>query len=123
MATKILDYAHLYIGCEVEVDQTAYNGSKHIWTLVGVEIKPDCVFYIVLRDGNYQSFHNTPIKFILRPLSDMTDDERSVYLELNTTRENKEQCEANYTVYLLSKSFDLFSLIQSGEAIDKTTLK
>jgi hypothetical protein len=69
---------------------------------------------------------------ILRPLSDMTEEEHesyeTYYMSLEAQREEDHHsiCEveiaAHTTQWLLSKSFDLFGLIDAGLAIDKTKL-
>lgn len=72
------------------------------------------------------------LKLILRPLSDMTTEEYHAYcrIELRATTAAKEAHEIQSRVfsprtviYLISRGFDLFGLIDSGEAIDATTLE
>jgi hypothetical protein len=58
---------------------------------------------------------------ILRPLSDMTDEERAEAFTIKGKNAFVE-FEAETTKFLLSKHFDLFGLIEAGLAIDKTTL-
>ena len=70
-----------------------------------------------------RKMYKPDIKPILRPLSDMKENERQTYHSLNTTRDNKEQCEANCTVWLCQNGFDLFKLIDTGFAIDATKLQ
>lgn len=64
------------------------------------------------------------IKPILRPLSDMTEEEEAEYLQIvfshehsNTMRNLSKDAEG--VKYLLSKGFDLFGLIEEGLAIGK----
>jgi hypothetical protein len=110
---------HLYIGCEIEITQGSDKMKK---TLKG---------FVLNADGSYTCWdsHDTGygnlafgIKPILRPLSDMTEEEKNEYWFLNSVKDSKAQCEAINTRYLLSKHFDLFNLIPSGQAINKTTL-
>src|SRR5690606_24598318 len=64
------------------------------------------------------------VKLILRRLSDMSEEENQEWAETNGALGNcsRYEDEANATVYLLSKGFDLFGLIDSGLAIDAKTL-
>lgn len=137
MENKITDYLHLYIGCEILM-----NGGN-TYKLAGVEkAKGFWVYY-----DNSERTHWMPtldLKLILRPLSDMTEEEvnecwnRLDWSENITTPANRRRLlndefldsdegrEAGWfsfckiLPYLLSKSFDLFGLIESGLAIDKT---
>jgi hypothetical protein len=77
------------------------------------------------------------VKPILYPLSAMTEDQKD-YLQFEiygsvgeyfstAVKENKKytidwRCAADITAYLLSQHFDLFGLIESGQAIDATTI-
>lgn len=148
---KIEDYLHLYIGCEAVVD---YHENKK----EGV-----CIDAITGMDGKYlfttngETFLHKKVKPILRPLSDMTEEEKTEiakqwtwYEEMQIVGEqhfnirheiNHQMVEkaldftneddgdrmsplAYYQVlpYLLKHGFDLFGLIESGLAIDKTKL-
>lgn len=118
------DY-HLYLGCEIEFNRL---GSWHISKLTPSLLED-------FLDGDVQ------IKLILRPLSDMTEDEENEIegefgsyglgenhlcnaLKEHDLRYVKKLDEAfELTRYLLSKYFDLFGLIEAGLAIDKTKLK
>lgn len=130
MEKKIEDYLPHYMGCLIVREgvtissvlthaQLAYISEFKIWN----EIKP-----------------------ILRPLSDMTEEEKLEFQELchlekeslgcitvswDVLTEKIELGTAHLTnvfqwtigvKYLLSKHFDLFGLIEAGLAIDKTTL-
>jgi hypothetical protein len=112
----IKDYLHLYLGCE------AY------WQIEGREStyhRP--IDYDMLKDSDW-------IKPILRPLSDMSEEEMDLMYNgmegfVNIRKEFKQgrilqfDSTPEQVRYMLSRSFDLFDLIQSGLAIDKTTLK
>lgn len=70
------------------------------------------------------------IQLQLRRLSDMNNDEREERIRLmhglysdDHDSRTREQRHATETAWLLSKSFDLFGLIDSGLAIDQKTLK
>lgn len=153
METKFEDVAHLYLGCEIHDEDTP---TGHVAVLDSVDTGGDCYFNYY--DSNGECEHDSQlcsisdVKPILRPLSDMTNDE---FYELS---ELLEECDyeavfqkyndgktgvgymwqegmaglilnsdaGQYFVkifpFLLSRSFDLFGLIESGEAIDKTKL-
>jgi hypothetical protein len=140
---KIEDYAHLYLGCPVLLESEMY----------GVGGKPDKIHErLVVIDkhgceGEKHILYEGDFKLILRPLSDMTEEEALEVVRI--TRPNaelvkyKEGCWWSFrdpndgTIYkwrkhpleyltpeqtriLLSKGFDLFGLIEAGLALDKT---
>lgn len=172
MEKKIEDYLHLYLGCDAEFlykqhfVESAENGNK--------VIDPDFVREHFeekkiqkLDKVNFFLWNPAYIKPILRPLSDMTEDEfrevialkfgveesdsREVFnqmiFKIQRTREVKQAAKFGTSIpynafnkdgkhymsgtfsqnsinpdqfiFLLSKSFDLFGLIESGLAIDK----
>lgn len=102
MTKDIKDYLHLYLGCQVLID------GETLVTLVGFSHTYDIELYV-----NNQWLHHRFCKLLLRPLSDMTDEEMDEVWYGPSER----------TRYLLSKGFDLFGLIEAGLAIDATTLK
>lgn len=138
---KLEDYLHLYIGCHLNVEY-GYEGTKKIGILTGYDevygwqvFRPDVVLapYIPVRDEL--------IRPILRPLSDMTEEEYSFVaqcLNMKTNEnlikiglpdrvtyirglmENKNllitKIEGLFQMftYLLSKHFDLFGLHEAG---------
>ena len=121
MAIELKDVLHYYLGCEV-----SYDGKT--WTLHMVSKK-----YAYLRRGkegiDKNTIHLHEAKICLRPLSDMTEEERKEHddLFLPSPSGQKGWYEETYwqarkTAWLLSKHFDLFDLISSGQAIDKTKL-
>ena len=111
---NIKDYLHLYLGCEfigryVDWDEDNFPITITYQTLLNVE-------------------RYTTIKPILRPLSSMTGEEKK---ELEKIEKNEYVADAGIEqdiwtskefLYLLSKHFDLFGLIDAGLAIDKTKL-
>lgn len=165
MEKKLKDYLHLYFGCEV-----SYLGE--VWFMGAIHIFPENPNSIgginIWNKGIVEQVQCSEIKPILRPLSDMTKEERKELWKLVFNREfgvngniqlrdhlptpsgrtrwvlmsgverlgiqfdgkvwydsdlqhwNFSQHEV--TRWLLSKHFDLFGLIESGLAIDKTTL-
>lgn len=118
MKKELKDYLHLYLGCKVETE--------------GAKIKTLDLTLLDLAIN--EKIGLTPI---LRPLSDMSEDEAlecwkatdRLHTEtldgwqvVDYYRKNTDFFEAVEFHYLLSKHFDLFKLIESGLAIDKKTL-
>lgn len=120
---KIEDYLYLYFGCEIS------DGNR-----AGIL----CGFMVVKYGHRVNVLHSNGLRMtyqlktwrpLLRPLSDMTEEEA---IHLNADEEyiieimdkyNPDRhwhLSANDMVYLLSKGFDLFGLIEAGLAIDKT---
>jgi hypothetical protein len=140
---NIKDYLHLYLGCKGIVKTVAEFGTK----LVAWTDSND------LRDGvTLEDAYRYDFKPILRPLSGITEQELRDFIKITTPpeyidkttdadfkeafEEIKEQgiellnfedvppkTAFEVTRWLLSKHFDLFGLIESGLAINSTTLK
>lgn len=125
MSKQIKDYLHLYLGCKF-----IHNVHKGVFELCGYNI------YEAYAQNSLgvSTFDARQIKLILRPLSDMTPSE---FKEVEAYHpETKRWLDVGHlddggkvqfdswspyvTVYLLSKGFDLFGLIEEGLAIDKT---
>lgn len=110
--TKFKDVAHLYLGCECRVEAFGgifieqMRGIKHGQPLIGGK---------AIDLYAYKNF-----KPLLRPLSDMTDEEAEFAYHAYHDEKTLHLGCVKKTVYLLSRGFDLFGLIESGEAIDKT---
>lgn len=130
MNKDIKDYLHLYLGCKVLLP----DGSKDI--LDYVEIDQDIFWYSKGTDHDDKPVSPCieDIKLILRPLSDMTEEElqecgNMIYDFSDDPELNNHQWK-DFEIgsapeqfhWLLSKHFDLFGLIDAGLAIDKTTL-
>lgn len=135
MEMEIKHYLHFYIGCEIIYCD-----------------KPLKIYTLTISELNTASY-TWNVKPILRPLSDMTHDEiiwmfvlratangetvdkkcRRTSLEktfmqiefkdLSSFYQDIKTLYPNQFNFLISKGFDLFGLIESGLAIDKTTLK
>jgi len=145
MKTEFKDVAHLYLGCDMytkfddgssgKQELTTYVLSGIINSWKGIRIRP------------------IEIKPILRPLSDMTVEEFAAYstmlercdyeayIEISDSGERRIGYEWEDGIcgvlinsyvgknlvavfsYLLSRSFDLFGLIESNQALDKTKLQ
>lgn len=153
MSKDIKDYLHLYLGCEVynptypmwRFRLVAISGVE-----AGKNIRLEVI--IDEQEGPYPDTGwcwPERLKLILRSLSDMTEEEMKqvAWLQFNYKAEdvrgkdrhgnikvvNKSpfyywinpirNTNPETTLYLLSKHFDLFGLIEAGIALDKTTLK
>lgn len=122
MEKKIEDYLHLYYGCQAQFDKCDYylvhnmsihNGEVHKlsgWLIAHI-LK--CNGYVIAKP-------------LLRPLSDMTEEEADEHDALEeqfdeSNTDNKAGAivtwAAESTRWCLSKGFDLFGLIESGLAI------
>lgn len=115
---QLKDYLHLYLGCEVAVNYNLNEvGGMMIDKVTGVY------------DDGSASISNgylepiSKLKPILRPLSDLRFEEKQEQAKLFNEAINTDALpEAVGIAYMLSKHFDLFGLIESGLAIDKTKL-
>lgn len=107
MEKKIEDYLHLYMGCACEIRD-------------GIAFIVDIITPSTIIGVNERKWK---VKPVLRPLSDMTNEELEHMTD--ATRRNKSMIyqHAERTAYLLSQGFDLFGLIESRLAIDKKTIK
>ena len=103
----IKNYLHLYLGCEVMVNDL-YEPNPVIMEAINDQS-------IFIDSGCDYPFED--VKPILRLLPDMTEDEEKEYAAWNTTSTHES------TRYLLSKGFDIFGLIEAGLAIDRTAIK
>jgi hypothetical protein len=127
---NIKDYIHLYIGCECLYDWTYYNETD-LFGKVTSKIIEDV-------RSPHLSGASTNVRPLLRPLSDMTEEEfkerfyDSMREDLfdDTLQMQHEEAKrwahdaCHYPEdlrWLLSKGFDLFGLIAAGFALDKTT--
>ena len=120
---KLKDHLHLYLGCEALVE--GYTNRKYPFNYRGI-----INYQLLLESGQHYSSVKA-IKPILRPLSDMTEEEAregeiwGVWHDVNLMGEDWDTFgfSPHNFKHLLSKGFDLFGLIEAGLAIDKTTLK
>lgn len=111
--TQFSEVAHLYLGCTVMDTITPSTREKFVMNEIN--------------DGVFQCIEHGFFKPVLRPLSDMTNDEHKEWLSFYNYQGKMAKAygigEAKRTVFLLSKHFDLFDLIPNGFALDSTTLK
>lgn len=132
MEKKIEDYAPLYIGCEVQLE---WMGDIETHELFGVIGHFAALSYQIDEDDE-ESFDSVDysvnmrkakdFKLLLRPLSSMTEEEQGKMLSNHGVSLMQSHGDiimnSETTRYLLSQSFDLFGLIDSGLALDKTKL-
>lgn len=111
MIKDISQYLFLYIGCDLRVFS---DGCKSSGT-------------VVLTGENLNLAIESGWKPVLRPLSDITEEEMNEYSDLAYHYQHEYLRlifhDGSQFKYLLSKRFDLFSLIESGLAIDGTKMK
>lgn len=120
MEKKLSDYLHLYLGCAVK-----HQSFVNPFQLKSISSNG------ILRVGGFDDdvSYNTVvenIKLCLRPLSDMTEDEWKDFRLPDTYQEvfkSGKVFKPSEFLQLLKHGFDLFGLIDSGLAIDKTKLK
>lgn len=122
---NIKDYLHLYLGFGM------YNQglADHLYKK-GIPYTPqklrtvgsDGLFWVGSEEDS-REMSTTNFKPILRPLSDMTNEDEEA-TGLNATYEyGHHTFTPSEFIYFLSKGFDLFGLIESGLAIDATKIK
>ena len=135
------DLALYYRGQAKLISRAEKLDSFHGFAHVGQIVVIDSILLASVEQGLYE------VKPILRPLSDMTEDEaRSVWgkcygddfgdgeclLHLIATVDSDERNDSEFDVllgypdgwrYLRSRHFDLFGWIEAGLAIDKTKLE
>lgn len=119
---KFKDVAHLYVGCKVQWMSDLVSKTK--------EFKP---VISVFNMGNGWLVYQMDAKPILYPLSALTE---GFYEELETMPPFLEETPSIYNFshpqimayaarvkYLIDHHFDVFGLIETGEAIDVTSLE
>lgn len=135
MEKELKNYLPFYLGCKV-----LYK--RQIWVLsyvsrpyktndtaiVSLDLRPEKKGYREIAHISESFTDLSLIKLILRPLSDRTDEEKDWLSEhenfVDNYKQNAEEeliieWEAEKTVYLLSKYFDLFGLHESGLCLYK----
>jgi hypothetical protein len=125
---NIKDYLHLYLGCQCK--QMGQANEDQTFTLTGISYDDLQRQWWAYFTGEEECYAVVKDVFpILRPLSDMTEEEMEHVGPMPHIPLHKE--DLNYAIirgtwtpeqtkYLLSRGFDLFGLIDSGLAIDKT---
>ena len=110
---KFKDVAHLYLGCKIETEEG-------IGTLDEISTEKSDDTTITSYDLVNAYLKYDEFKPILRPLSDMHEDEAKEAFVAYHDEDNHHEGSAKKTRYLLSRRFDLFGLIENGEAITLT---
>lgn len=123
----------LYLGCEVYVETPTASGTYHVRKGRFVGIRPvekrrinPIIVDIETDSGGVIDMYFMPdqTKPILRPLSDMTEEEKNDPIwDSETTFSDfagMVHCAAPVFAWLLARHFDLFGWIDAGLAIDKT---
>lgn len=130
MKKELKDYLHLYLGCECILD------NKETGKLIGFDsrlhdsdVEMVCFTIWIDKENDWSVYNDDKnferIKPILRPLSDMTEEEKQNIegTDWSLLPDSGWEYTAETFLFLLSKGFDLFGLIEAGLAIDKITLK
>lgn len=115
---ELKDYLHLYWGCDCICSLWDLPGGDFITKIGGLELQ----------------IPRRVKKLILRPLSDMTEEEKQSYRRFmrafstnnilpviksgHLINEHHSRASVEATVWLLRQGFDLFGLIDAGLAID-----
>lgn len=107
MEKRIEDYLKFYLNSEAKIRSTAMGIIHPLSTYT---------------ENTINRFQNHEWELILRPLSDMTEEERQSCIEFMNHDLDTWIIGAKRTAYLLSRGFDLFGLLDCRLAIDKTTL-
>lgn len=154
------DYAHLYLGCDIQYPDTdgtiitakltgTTNGDGLETTYFEVQKNtsgsPTVGDYLSWEPNGHHNSNALHVKLILRPLSDMTQEEGRKYVELRgyeainsvtilaggiefthpgmNTYISFENNKPEQFAFLLSNGFDIFGLIEAGLAVSKTETK
>lgn len=147
MKTELKDVIHLYLGCEVQTDSNPIQIEK----LIGVEFGTNKGVLIIQTSWNgLTNYHREDegieyIKPILHPLSELMNEDslespkiESIVNELpghcdaydewlNVFIESPDQFRLMQAPFelileLIKQQFDVFGLLESGQATNKTTL-
>lgn len=131
MEKKIEDYIHLYLGCEVLTHKNKIHHLTDVCSIGGDFQK----YHTIGKFDSFPTDWNIDNKLVLRPLSDIKEEEdQEINAEFGSRYLVENLKEGKYyaidihqqfdvTKRLLRMGFDLFGLIESGLAIDKTKIK
>lgn len=130
MGKKIEDYLHLYLGCECKI-----VGHKEVDYIRMVNETGLSICTGANNVGVQLWYKSNVCKPILRPLSDITEEELKEYLSFRDAANDMGigkyginmgshtgLSEGAGCLWLTKHGFDIFFLIESGLAIDKSTL-
>lgn len=116
----------MYLGCMVKFHRPTFYPTTFVIHVDDIKELNHVLLYEVIRANNLDIF-----KLILRKLEDMSEEEkrelcRVIDYPISSWRDVMNNRHGHYSSemfsWLLSKSFDLFGLINSNEAIDAKTL-
>ena len=124
---ELKGYLHLYLGCEALIE--GYTNREHPFNYRGI-----INYQLLLESGQHYSSVKA-IKPILRPLSDMTEEEARECGNLVYDFSGEPVFDkwgwkdfacllaSEQFLFLISKHFDLFGLIESGLAVNAAKLQ
>lgn len=116
------NYFGMYLGQRMVYGN--YAGKLHeIGRLDGIERNYNRAHISYVTDDTGESFRLADCKLILRPLSDMTEEENKIRTGLMINDDGIEYDTFESTEYLLEKGFDIFDLKSKGWAVYESDLK
>jgi hypothetical protein len=135
MTIELKDVLHFYLGCEaiMSTDDWHVPEGDQLVRITGIMDNGQYIAYA--RKGSFGNYESKNFKPLLRPLSSMTEEEKKEVLRISDKYSGKNLIpiyvnhilnfffhSANPEIirYLFLRRFDLFGLIESGAAIDKT---
>lgn len=131
MKIEFKDVAHLYMNCELKVHAASFRANDGSRSRInrhnGAILSPS-----ILADLHERTFQWGDFTPILRPLSSMTVEERAQigYQEEDRFMDLWKDGQISKNTFccwmfpeILKMNIDLFGLIDSGQAIDATTLE
>ncbi len=129
MEKNIKDYLYLYLGSKIKCQRMGETGESVEMTGISWDGTQN-ITWVYFEDQEDSYAHLDDVFPILRPLSDITEEEE-VYDEEHHPNDDiysggkwvSFNHQGTRTLWLLKQGFDLFGLIDAGLAIDKTTLK
>lgn len=114
---KTEDILHLYLGFECHV-----HNSRQLNRVIGIHTNGNV--QVSHAQAAQDKFEAEYVTLILRPLSDITEEEKEDVHKIRDENFTSPTLETygRVTQYLLRKGFDVFGLIESGKAKDKTKM-
>jgi len=100
---KFSEVAHLYVGCKVSFENACGEIGR-------VKTLDAGILSCIIQGSNY--------KPILYPLSSMSEGQIQEIERINDEVKGIAESYASATLFMTSQHFDLFNLIENGEAID-----
>jgi hypothetical protein len=120
MAIELKEVLHHYAGIHIK------HPDGSLATLVGVVSEIAHFIHDNTGSAGFCSI-DSPLfgKIMLRHLQDISEEERDEFGQILNdfplnTQEDCRKIDAAQTLYLLKQQFDLFGLIESGQALNKT---